>query len=224
MSPGAIIGVIIAIAVLGAIVWYLVARQRRSEALREQYGPEYAQAVRQTGSARRAEDELIKRKERVEALEIQPLSAEQRAQFTSEWRRVQVMFVDDPGGAVDVADGLVEEVMKVRGYPVSDFDQRAADLSVHHARVVENYRAARDVAERHRRRAATTEDLRKAMVYYRALFEDLLEDREHAADRPVDRPVDRQVERDVEADEARASESAVTTNQRLRRGDRDVRP
>lgn len=225
MTPGAIIGVIIAIAVLGGITWYLVTRQRRSEALREQYGPEYAQAVRQTGSARRAEDELIKRKERVDALDIQPLSAEQRSQFTTEWRRVQVMFVDDPGGAVNVADRLVEEVMKVRGYPVSDFDQRAADLSVHHARVVENYRAARDVAERHRRRAATTEDLRKAMVYYRALFEDLLEDREHAVDRPVDRAVDRQIERDVEArDEARASESAATTNQRLRRGERDVRP
>jgi len=224
MTPGAIIGVIVAIVVLGAITWYLVTRQRRTEALREQYGPEYGQAVRQTGSARRAEDELIKRKERVEALDIQPLSADQRAQFTTEWRRVQVMFVDDPGGAVNIADGLVEEVMKVRGYPVSDFDQRAADLSVHPARVVEKYRAARDVAERHRRRAATTEDLRKAIVYYRVLFEDLLEDRENAADRPVDRPVDRQVERDIAVrDEARA-EAAATTNPRPRRGERDVRP
>ena len=220
MTPGAIIGVIIAIAVLGAIAWYFVTRQRRTEALREQYGPEYAQTVRQAGSERRAEDELIKRKERVEALDIRPLSAEQRRHFTREWKRVQVMFVDDPGGAVSLADTLVEDVMKVRGYPVSDFDQRAADLSVHHARVVQNYRAARDIAERHRRRAATTEDLRKAMVYYRELFQDLLEDRE----RGTDRAVDRQVEREVAADEqARATQPAPTINERLRR-DRDVRP
>lgn len=221
MTPGAIIGVIIAIVVLGGIAWYLVTRQRRTEALRAQYGPEYTQAVRETGSARRAEDELVKRKERVEALDIKPLTAEQQARFTREWRRVQVMFVDDPGGAVNLADSLVEEVMKVRGYPVSDFDQRAADLSVHHGRVVQNYRAAREIAERHRRRAATTEDLRKAMVCYRELFQDLLEDRESGTDRAVDR----QVERDVEANqEARASEPAPTINERLRRGERDVRP
>lgn len=220
MTPGAIIGVIIAIVVLGAIAWYLVTRQRRTEALREQYGPEYKHTVQAAGSARRAENELIKRKERVEALDITPLSAEQRAQFAREWRRVQVMFVDDPGGAVTRADTLVEEVMKVRGYPVSDFDQRAADLSVHHARVVENYRAARDIAERHRRREATTEDLRKAMVYYRELFQDLLEDRENAADRPVER----QVERDVAVrEEAGAAEPEPTINERIRR-DRDVRP
>jgi hypothetical protein len=220
MTPGAIIGVIIAIAVLGAITWYLITRQRRTEALRDQYGPEYTHAVQEAGSARRAEDELIKRKERVEALEIQPLGAEERAHFTREWRRVQVMFVDDPGGAVSRADTLVEEVMKVRGYPVSDFDQRAADLSVHHARVVENYRAARDIAERHRRRAATTEDLRKAMVYYRELFQDLLEDRENATDRAVDRPVEREV---AAREDTRAAGPEPTINERLRR-DRDVRP
>ena len=220
MTAGAIVGVIIAIVVLGGVAWYLVTRQRRSEALRAQYGPEYAHAVRETGSARRAEDELIKRKERVEALDIAPLSAEQRAQFTRDWRRVQVMFVDDPGGAVTRADTLVEEVMKLRGYPVADFDQRAADLSVHHARVVQNYRAAREIADRHRRREATTEDLRKAMVYYRELFQDLLEDRENATDRVVDR----QVERDVAArDDGRSSEPEPTVNERLRR-DRDVRP
>jgi len=220
MTPGAIIGVIIAIAVLGAITWYLITRQRRTEALRDQYGPEYTHAVQEAGSARRAEDELIKRKERVEALEIQPLGAEERAHFTREWRRVQVMFVDDPGGAVSRADTLVEEVMKVRGYPVSDFDQRAADLSVHHARVVENYRAARDIAERHRRRAATTEDLRKAMVYYRELFQDLLEDRENATDRAVDRQVEREV---ATREDTRAAGPEPTINERLRR-DRDVRP
>ena len=218
MTPGAIIGIIIAIVVLAAIAWYLAARERRTRALRDQYGPEYAQTVRRTGSARRAEDELVKRQERVEALEIKPLTAEQRAQFTREWRRVQVTFVDDPGAAVSSADGLVDEVMQVRGYPISDADQQAADLSVHHARVVQNYRAARDIAERHRQRKATTEDLRKAMVYYRELFQDLLEDRESGADRAVER----QVERDTAADEARAAQPAPTINERLRR-DRDAR-
>jgi len=221
MTPGAIIGVVIAIVVLGAIAWYLTARQRRTQELRAQYGPEYSHAVSETGSARRAEDELIKRKERVEALDIQPLSAEQRDQFTREWRRAQVIFVDDPGDAVTRADTLVEEVMKVRGYPVSDFEQRAADLSVHHARVVHNYRAARDIADRHRRHAATTEDLRKAMVYYRELFQDLLEDRERVTERAVERPVERELASDEEA--ARA-ERARIDNERRARVDRDVRP
>ena len=221
MSPGAIIGVIIAIVVLGAVAWYLVTRQRRTEALRAQYGPEYSQTVRETGSARRAEDELLKRKERVEALDIRPLTAEQQARFTREWRRVQVMFVDDPGGAVSLADSLVEEVMKVRGYPVSDFDQRAADLSVHHARVVQNYRAAREIADRHHRHAATTEDLRKAMVYYRELFQDLLEDRERVTERAIERPVERELATD---EEAARGERARIENERRARVDRDVRP
>jgi len=220
MTPGAIIGIIIAIVVLGAIAWYVVSRQRRTDALREQYGPEYTQAVRETGNARRAEDELVKRRERVEALDIKPLTAEQGAQFTREWRRVQVMFVDDPGAAVGRADTLVEEVMRVRGYPVSDFDQQAADLSVHHARVVQNYRAARDIAERHRLRQATTEDLRKAMVYYRELFQDLLEDRERVTERAVERPVERELASDEEA--ARA-ERARIDNERRARVDRDMR-
>ena len=221
MTPGAIIGVVIAIVALGAIAWYLTARQRRTQELRAQYGPEYSHAVSETGSARRAEDELIRRKERVEALEIRALTAEQRDQFTREWRRAQVIFVDDPGDAVARADTLVEEVMKVRGYPVSDFDQRAADLSVHHARVVHNYRAARDIADRHRRHAATTEDLRKAMVYYRELFQDLLEDRERVTERAIERPVERELATDEET--ARA-ERARIENERRARVDRDVRP
>jgi hypothetical protein len=136
---------------------------------------------------------------------------------------VQAMFVDDPRGAITRADGLVEEVMKVRGYPVSDFDQRAADLSVHHGRVVENYRAAREIAIRHRRGMATTEDLRQAMVYYRELFQDLLEDREHMTERPVERAVERDVRRAADA-ASRDGDRAQSETQRPIRVDRDVRP
>jgi len=195
--------VVVAVLVLAAVGW-LVWQRRRSDALRSQYGPEYDRAVNQMGDKRRAESELVKRQERVEQFDIRPLSAAQRHDYTDRWRTVQAKFVDDPKGAVTDADGLVESVMKVRGYPVTDFDQRAADLSVHHPRVVENYRATRDIALRHRRGEATTEDLRQAMVYYRALFQDLLEDREHAVAAATETV--HQTERVVERNAARADE------------------
>jgi hypothetical protein len=199
-----IILAVVAVVVLAAVGW-LVWQRRRSEALREQYGPEYDRALRQMGDKGRAESELMKRQERVEQLDIRPLSASQRSDYENRWRAIQSKFVDDPRGAVSAADGLVEEVMKARGYPIANFDQRAADLSVHHPRVVENYRAARDIALRHRRGEATTEDLRQAMVYYRALFQDLLEDREHVAAAAATAPV-RQTERIVERGAMRADE------------------
>jgi len=174
-----IVAAVVVLAVVGWMVW----QRKRSDALRWQYGPEYECTVRQMGDTRRAESELMKRQERVEKLDIRPLSASQRMDYEDRWHAIQTRFVDDPKGAVSAANALVEEVMKTRGYPVADFDQRAADLSVHHPRVVENYRAARDIALRHRRGEATTEDLRQAMVYYRVLFQDLLEDREHASER-----------------------------------------
>jgi hypothetical protein len=177
-----IVLIVVAVVVLAAIGW-MVWQRRRSDALRMQYGPEYDRAVRQMGDKGRAESELVKRQERVEQLDIRPLSAAQRSDYTDRWRTVQAKFVDDPKGAVTDADGLVTNVLNARGYPVANFDQRAADLSVHHPSVVENYRAARDIAGRHHRGEATTEDLRQAMVYYRALFQDLLEDREHASER-----------------------------------------
>jgi hypothetical protein len=177
-----IVLIVVAVAVVAVVGW-MVWQRRRSDALRAQYGPEYDRTVRQMGDMRRAESELVERQERVEQLDIRPLSASQRRDYEDRWRAIQSKFVDDPRGAVSAADGLVEEVMKARGYPVANFDQRAADLSVHHPRVVENYRAARDIALRHRRGEATTEDLRQAMVFYRVLFQDLLEDREHASER-----------------------------------------
>ena len=181
MDQGTMIAIVVAVLVLAAIGW-LVWQRQRSEQLKSRYGPEYARTVNELGDTRRAESELIKRQERVAALDIRPLSAEMQNRFQQQWRAVQTRFVDDPKAAVTDADALVEDAMRTRGYPVSDFDQRAADLSVHHPRVVENYRAARDIAHRHRRGEATTEDLRQAMVYYRGLFQDLLEDHEHAGD------------------------------------------
>jgi len=197
---------VVAVVVLAAVGW-LVWQRKRSEALREQYGPEYDRTVRQMGDQRRAESELLKRQERVEQFDIRPLSASQRGDYMDRWRTVQAKFVDDPKGAVTDADGLVTDVLQARGYPVSDFDQRAADLSVHHPRVVDNYRAARDIAQRHRRGEATTEDLRQAMVYYRALFQDLLEDRERAGEREVSDAA-RNGEREVERATVRADERA----------------
>ena len=185
MDQATMIAVIVGILVLAVVGW-LVWQRQRSEQLRARYGPEYERTVTEVGDKRRAESELVKRQQRVEQLDIRPLSAEQQSGYLQQWRAVQTRFVDDPKGAVTDADRLVEDVMKMRGYPVADFDQRAADLSVHHPRVVDNYRAARDVAHRHRRGEATTEDLRQAMVYYRGLFEDLLEDREHEQKKAVE--------------------------------------
>jgi len=223
MSVAAIVGIIVALVAIGAVAWYVAVRRQRTEALRSQYGPEYSRTVSEVGNKRRAEEELVKRQERVEHLEIRPLPAEQRELFSQQWRSIQAKFVDDPGGSVSRADHLVEEVMKTRGYPVSDFDQRAADLSVHHSRVVDNYRSARGIADRHRRNAATTEDLRKAMVYYRELFQDLLEDREHATERAVQRPVERDIPRTPD-DARRAGGQVRTDNERTIRSDKDVRP
>ena len=209
MDQATMIAVIVGILVLAVVGW-LVWQRQRSEQLRTRYGPEYERTVSEVGDKRRAESELLKRQQRVDKLDIRPLSAEQQSGYVQQWRSVQARFVDDPKGAVTDADRLVEDVMKVRGYPVSDFDQRAADLSVHHPRVVDNYRSARDIAQRHRRGEATTEDLRQAMVYYRGLFEDLLEDREHA-DRnaaEVGRPnAERAVARDFDSEFVRRPDS-----------------
>jgi hypothetical protein len=221
MSATAItILVLVALVVVGGVAWYFVSQRRRTEALQARYGPEYSRTIRETdGDLRKAEEELVKRKERVDHLEIRPLLAEQREQFLTRWRSVQAMFVDDPGGAVARANDLVEEVMKTRGYPIADFEQRAADISVHHAVVVDNYRAACEIASRQRQNATTTEDLRNAMVHYRALFEDLLEDREHATDRPVERQVNREVAREADRPAARSADVQPPL-----RTDKDLRP
>jgi hypothetical protein len=149
-----------------------VSRKRRTEALQQRFGPEYQRAVREKGE--RAEAELLERQKRVEKLSIRELSSAERERFITDWRGVQSRFVDDPRAAVRDADELVTRLMQTRGYPMSDFEQRAADISVDHPRVVDNYRAAREIAIRQQRGQATTEDLRNAIIYYRSLFDELL--------------------------------------------------
>lgn len=167
--------VIVAIIVVLAVAWFAM-RRRRTEALRRRFGPEYERVAHQRGE-RQADTILAQRERRVEKLPLRQLAADQRERFISQWREIQMHFVDDPAGAVTEADLLVAQLMEARGYPLGDFEQRAADISVDHPRVVENYRAAHEIALRHRRGEASTEDLRNSVIYYRSLFDDLLETR-----------------------------------------------
>ncbi len=166
--------VVVAVIIVAAIAWSIWARRRRG-ALREQFGPEYGHVVDETGSERRATKVLEERQERVDNLDIRPLATDEAERFSARWREVQAKFVDNPTLATGEADDLVQQVMNARGYPVADFETRAADISVHHPHVVEHYRAAHAVADRAFRGEASTEDLRQALIHYRALFEDLLE-------------------------------------------------
>ena len=170
-----IVAVVVLVAIV-AVVGFLVARKRRSKMLRERFGPEYDRVVRKEGDVHRGEEVLQFRAMRREKLQIVPLSAAARSDFVNRWTTVQSLFVDDPKGAVSQGDKLVSELMQARGYPVGEFDQLAGDISVDHPVVVENYRAAHDIALRHNRGQASTEDLRKAMVHYRSLFDELLND------------------------------------------------
>ena len=167
--------VVVAIIVVLAVAWYTM-RRRRTEELHRRFGPEYERVAHQRGTSQ-ADAILAERERRVERLHLRRLSADERERFISQWRAIQVHFVDDPAGAVTDADLLVGQLMEARGYPLGDFEQRAADISVDHPRVVENYRAAHEIALRHRRGEANTEDLRNSMIYYRTLFDDLLETR-----------------------------------------------
>lgn len=163
----------------GCIVAFLSYRKRRTVRLRTQFGDaEYDRAVQKGGDQRHAEAKLEQRTQRVEGFHVRPLAAGDRARFVESWHRVQTHFVDGPAGAVTEADQLLGDVMSTRGYPVSDFEQRAADISVDHPLVLENYRMAHEVALRQTRGQATTEDLRQAMVHYRTLFEELISEPE----------------------------------------------
>ncbi|HEV2696476.1 MAG TPA: hypothetical protein VGU90_00690 [Terriglobales bacterium] len=168
----AIVVVVIVVAVLISIT----ARKRRSQKLRERFGPEYDRVVKNEGDVHKGEQVLEFRQKHREKFKVRALTPTDRSSFSYRWNEVQAQFVDDPKGAVTLADGLVTDVMQARGYPITDFEQRAADISVDHPEVVDNYRAAHDIALRHGRGQASTEDLRKAMVHYRALFEELLDD------------------------------------------------
>ena len=165
----------IAVVIIAVFVWLYVRKRRSTTAvLRQKFGPEYERAVQKHGSERKAEVKLADRQQRVEKLNIRDLDPVERERFSKHWESVQSRFVDSPRGAVTEADDLVSSLMKSRGYPVSGFDQRAADISVDHPRVVENYRSGHQIALRVGENGASTEDLRTAMIHYRSLFEELV--------------------------------------------------
>ena len=166
---------LIALVVIGVLVWYAMTRRRTGQ-LREQFGPEYDRTVDETEDRRAAESELLERRRRVEKLDIRTLDPATRTSFADRWSAVQARFVDDPMSAVGEADELVILVMRERGYPMDEFDQRVADVSVDHPGLVEDYRAAHGISERVRSNQATTEDMRQALVHYRALFSELLDE------------------------------------------------
>ena len=165
-----------AIIVAIAMGIWLFTKNRRTKELRSKFGPEYNRMARSEGDAARAEHLLQERQKRVKKLDITPLTDRQRHDFADKWEHAQARFVDDPATAVADADVLVKEVMNIRGYPVADFEQRVADVSVDHPAVVQNYRLAHGIAIRHEREDVGIEKLREAMIHYRALFADLLHD------------------------------------------------
>jgi hypothetical protein len=156
------------------VAWWAFAVRRRGR-LQQAFGPEYDRTVADAPTRREAESELAQRQKRRDELDIKPLSPEARERFADDWRGAQENFVDDPSGAVGDADRLIQQVMRERGYPVHDFEQRANDVSVDHPEVVSNYRAAHGISIANERGKASTEDLRTAMVHYRSLFAELLE-------------------------------------------------
>ena len=176
IDPKLIVLVVAAIVIVAVVVLLYVRKSRSTTAsLRQKFGPEYERAVLVHGSERKAEARLADREKRVEKLNIRDLDPMEHERFSKRWEDVQSRFVDSPKGAVTEADDLVSSVMMARGYPVSEFDQRAADISVDHPRVVENYRSAHEIALRVGKVQATTDDLRTAMLHYRTLFEELVQ-------------------------------------------------
>jgi len=174
MDPKLIVLAVAVVLIIAVSAWlYLRKRRSTTAGLRQRFGPEYERTVREQGSERKAEAKLADREKRIEKLNIRDLNPMERERFSEQWKSVQSHFVDSPKGAVTEGDDLVSSLMKTRGYPISDFDQRANDISVDHPQVVENYRSAHEIAMRVGKDQATTEDLRTAMIHYRSLFEEL---------------------------------------------------
>jgi hypothetical protein len=174
MDPKTIVAIVVVLAIIIIAAVVIARRRQRSAHLKQHFGPEYERELQQRGDANKAEAALAERGERVHKLTIRDLPPTERAAYADEWAAVQRRFVDDPSMAVNEADRLVNRVMNARGYPMADFDQRAADISVNYPSVVQNYRSAREIVVRHTGGRASTEDLRQAMVYYRSLFDELL--------------------------------------------------
>jgi len=169
-----IIPAVLVLVIIGVILGLVFSRRKRSEQLHDRFGPEYDHTVQTMGDEKKAQIELVERQKHVETLNIRPLSVSERERYLADWTAVQTKFVDEPGQAIVDADRLIIEVMQTRAYPVSDFEQRAADISVNYPALVSNYRAAREIAIKNEQHQADTEELRQAMIYYRSLFEELL--------------------------------------------------
>jgi len=161
--------------ITGAILAPVFSRRKRTERLQGKFGAEYDRTVQALGNEKKAHTELDGRQKHVASLNIHPLSAIEGDRYAADWNTVQSKFVDDPGKAIVDADQLIVEVMHLRNYPISDFEQRAADVSVIYPELVSNYRAARAIAIKNKQQIATTEEQRQALVYYRSLFDKLLE-------------------------------------------------
>ncbi len=173
-STPMIITVVLVLVIVGALLGLVFSRRKRTQKLHDQFGIEYDHTVETLGNEKKAQTELDERQKHVQALDIHPLSVDERTRYLADWTAVQYKFVDEPGQAIAEADRLIMEVMQSRAYPVSDFEQRAADISVNYPALVSNYRAARDIAIKNEQHQADTEELRQAMIYYRSLFEELL--------------------------------------------------
>ncbi len=168
------VAVVLIMVIMGAILGLIFFSHNRSKRIHDQFGTEYDLTVERLGSEKKAETELNKRREYVKALNVRPLSITEQERYQADWASVQTKFVDKPGEAVVDADGLIMEVMQLRNYPMSDFEQRAADVSVSYPALVNNYRAARAIAIKSEQRLVDTEELRQALIYYRSLFVELL--------------------------------------------------
>jgi hypothetical protein len=183
MDNQTVVVIVIVALIVAAIAAWLYVRSRRTSHLRSRFGPEYDRVVEEIGARGKAEANLHNLEKRVRKFDIRPLGTTDRDRFIVAWRDVQAMFVDNPERAVNRADQLLGDIMEARGYPVGDFDQQAADLSVDHPVVVDNYRTAHEIVLRQGQGQATTEDLRQAMVRYRTLFDELTAD--HAPPAPA---------------------------------------
>jgi len=194
MDTGLLVAILIVLALLVVLALF-AGRRRRSRKLREQFGPEYDRTVAEAGDRKEAESRLQERTARRQGLDVVPLDPADRDRYVEAWRQTQARFVDEPAEATREADRLITAVMRQRGYPIDDFEQRAADISVDHPQVVDDYRAAQAIASANERSEASTEDLRQALVHYRSLFEELLEvDRADNDRQPYDGRADRPTE------------------------------
>jgi len=169
-----LIAVVLILVIMGIIMGPIFARRKRSQRFQNKYGPGYDRTVKTMGNEKKAQTEMDERQKHVDTLNIRPLSDSERERYLADWTKIQAKFIDQPGQATVEADHLIMEVMQMRAYPVSDFEQRAADISINYPALVSNYRLAREIAVKNERHEADTEELRQALIYYRALFDELL--------------------------------------------------